>query len=127
MTAILPVGHALADEDVIPLAALAARSSYFPADLAPRLSDTFAGLCRRAGFEPRPSPRSGRSARGTTTRVALVLASAVDALAAWFAAVPINGPAELETQVVWRGAHDSPLAATFDDACRGSFDAARSC
>ena len=54
MVALLPATHRLADEEAIPLSALADEEFVvFPREIAPRLHDAFMAIYRGAGFEPR--------------------------------------------------------------------------
>ena len=107
VVAVLSERHPRAREDAIDLAALADEFLLFPRDIAPRLHDFYAGLCRRAGFEPkqgRDSPRT-RWTLGTwdAATTALLPASVALDLPDGVVAVTITSPADqLETQLVWR-------------------------
>src|SRR5215831_11710878 len=53
VVAVLSDRHPLATAGTIDLAALADEFLLFPRDVAPRLHDFYASLCRRGGFEPK--------------------------------------------------------------------------
>jgi DNA-binding transcriptional LysR family regulator len=107
IVAVLAESHPLARAQTIPLAALADEFLLFPRDVAPRLHDFYASLCRRAGFEAkqgRDSPRT-RWTLGTwdSATVALFPASVEHDLPKGVVAIAISEPKdELETEVVWR-------------------------
>src|SRR5262249_18004232 len=107
VVAVLSDRHPLATAGTIDLAALADEFLLFPRDVAPRLHDFYASLCRRAGFEPkqgRDSPRT-RWTLGTwdATTAAPLPASAALELPPGVAALETATPRdELEPQLVWR-------------------------
>jgi DNA-binding transcriptional LysR family regulator len=118
VVALLSQAHRLAREPEIELGALADEFLLFPRELAPRLHDFYAGLCRSAGFEPPATSESSRTRwmLGTwdATTVALLPESVSRDLPEGVVAVPISAPAgSQETQLVWRRDAESPALAAF--------------
>jgi DNA-binding transcriptional LysR family regulator len=126
IVAVLSERHRLAGEDTIELASLADEFLLFPRDVAPRLHDFYAGLCRRAGFEPKPgrdSPRT-RWMLGTwdEATAALLPASAALDLPKGVVAARISAPPdELETQLVWRTEDHNAVLHAFVDVAAAVF------
>jgi DNA-binding transcriptional LysR family regulator len=126
--ALLPQSHPLAAKDPIELRALAEeRFLMFPRELAPRLYDFMAGLCRRAGFEPLVRGDSFHSGwelqiLADVDVVALAPASVGADLPDGIAAALISDPPEqLETAVVWRKDDPSATNRAFRDAALAVF------
>ena len=118
VVALLSHAHPLAHQPEIELGALADESLLFPRELAPRLHDFYAGLCRSAGFEPKPTSESSRTRwmLGTwdAATAALLPESVTRDLPQGVVAIPVNAPAAvLETQLVWLGGAESPALAAF--------------
>ena len=110
--------HPLAREESIPLNALREDSLLFPREVAPRLHDFYADLCRKAGFEPKESDDSARSRwlLGTwdAETAALFPQSVSSSLPDDAVAVPISAPADnVETQLVWRSDNSSAALSAF--------------
>ena len=122
IVAVLSSSHPLAGSGEIPLEALAADLVLFPRNLAPRLHDFYAGLCRRAGFEPVHTEESSRT-RWTigawNTSIAVMLPESVsNDLPAGTVAVGISEPTGLlQNELVWRADDDSPALAAFVELC----------
>jgi DNA-binding transcriptional LysR family regulator len=126
--ALLPQSHPLAAKDPIELRVLAEeRFLMFPRELAPRLYDFMAGLCRRAGFEPLVRGDSFHSGwelqiLADVDVVALAPASVGADLPDGIAAALISDPPEqLETAVVWRKDDPSATNRAFRDAALAVF------
>jgi DNA-binding transcriptional LysR family regulator len=124
IVAVLSSRHPLAQEETIPLHALADEFLLFPRDLAPRLHDFYVNLCRSAGFEPKQTGESARTRwmLGTwdTSTAALVPRSVSIGLPPDAVAVPISEPTDrLETQLVWRTDDQRPALAAFVEAASG--------
>jgi LysR family transcriptional regulator, benzoate and cis,cis-muconate-responsive activator of ben and cat genes len=107
IVAVLSEDHPLAGEEAIELRALADEFLLFPREVAPRLHDFYANLCRNVGFEPKQGRESSRTrwTLGTwdSATAALYPASVALELPDGVVAVAIDGPSgELETQLVWR-------------------------
>jgi DNA-binding transcriptional LysR family regulator len=128
VVALLARTHPLADRPAIELRALADEGFLlFPRELAPRLHDVMAGLCRQAGFEPVIRGESFHS--GWELQIledidvcALVPASVALDLPDGIAAVPITDPPErLETALVWRSEEPSPVNRAFRTVAEGVF------
>jgi DNA-binding transcriptional LysR family regulator len=126
--ALLSRSHPLAGADTIELRALAEeRFLLFPRELAPRLYDFMAGLCRRAGFEPDVRGDSFHSGwelqiLADVDVVALAPASVARELPAGIAAPALSDPTDqLETAIVWRGEDPSAVNRSFRDAARAAF------
>jgi DNA-binding transcriptional LysR family regulator len=123
---VLSVSHPLADEDAIRLDALAGESLLFPREVAPRLHDFYAELCRHAGFEPKHGIESARTrwTLGTwdVSTAALVPQSVSGHLPHGAVAVPISVPADmLETQLIWRSEDQSAALTAFIEVASGVF------
>jgi DNA-binding transcriptional LysR family regulator len=120
--------HRLAREDEIRLNALRNESLLFPRELAPRLHDFYADLCRSAGFEPKASDDSARSRwlLGTwdDRTTALFPQSVAGYLPRGAVAVLISEPAAVETQLVWRSDNPSTGLAAFVEFAGDVFAAA---
>jgi DNA-binding transcriptional LysR family regulator len=128
VVALLASSHPLAERESIRLEELADEALLFPREVAPRLHDFYAELCRTAGFEAKHSSESARTRwmLGTwdTTTVALVPHSVSGELPHGAAAVPISAPAHpLETHLVWRSENQSPALATFVEIASRVFGA----
>jgi DNA-binding transcriptional LysR family regulator len=125
VVAVLSQRHPIAGKETVELAALADEFLLFPRDVAPRLHDFYASLCRNAGFEPkqgRDSPRT-RWTLGTwdSSTAALLPASAARELPDGVVAVSIDVPEELETQLVWRASARNAVLSAFVDVAGGVF------
>jgi DNA-binding transcriptional LysR family regulator len=130
IVAVLSSRHPLAQEETIPLHALADEFLLFPRDLAPRLHDFYVNLCRSAGFEPKQTGESARTRwmLGTwdISTAALVPRSVSIDLPPDAVAVPISEPTDrLETQLVWRTDDQRPALAAFVEAASGVFSKRR--
>jgi DNA-binding transcriptional LysR family regulator len=126
VVAVLSATHSLADEDAIALDGLAEEFLLFPREIAPRLHDFYANLCRRAGFEPRQSDESSRTrwTLGTwdASTTALLPQSVSNDLPDGVVAVPIDEPsATLETYVVWVAENHSPTVHAFVEVSSAVF------
>jgi DNA-binding transcriptional LysR family regulator len=126
--ALLARSHPLADQQALELRALAdEKLLLFPRELAPRLYDFMAGLCRRAGFEPvarRESFHSGWELQILTDVgvVALAPASVAQELPEGIvAAVVTDPPDQLETAIIWRKDDPSPTNRAFREAAHSVF------
>jgi DNA-binding transcriptional LysR family regulator len=129
VVAVLSTSHRLAQTDAIRLNELCNESLLFPRELAPRLHDFYAELCRSAGFEPRESDESARSRwlLGTwdAETAALFPKSVSSDLPRGAVAVPIITPADaVETQIVWRSDNRSAALAAFVEVASSAFLAA---
>jgi DNA-binding transcriptional LysR family regulator len=118
VVAVLASSHPLAGRESIRLEELADEALLFPREVAPRLHDFYAELCRSAGFEAKHSSESARTRwmLGTwdTTTVALVPYSVSGDLPHGAVIVPLSAPAHpLETHLVWRSENRSPALAAF--------------
>ena len=128
LVALLPESHRLADEEAIPLSSLADEEFVlFPRDIAPRLHDTFVGICRRAGFEPRLRSESFHTGwdlgvLAEIPAVAIAPQTVASELPEGIAAVALSEPPDsLETCLVWRTDERSPAVAAFVDVARAAF------
>jgi DNA-binding transcriptional LysR family regulator len=126
VVAVLSSSHRLADEAAIALDALEEELVLFPRDLAPRLYDFYANLCRRAGFEPREGNESSRSRwmTGTwgPTTASLFPEAVSNDLRDGMVAIPIGEPTEpIETHLLWRADNQSPILAAFVELSRSVF------
>jgi DNA-binding transcriptional LysR family regulator len=133
VVAVLAEAHALAASESTPLHALAGdKFLMFPRDLAPRLHDFMAGLCRRAGFEPKIHSGSFHTGweiqiLGEVPAVALVPASVERSLPEGIVGVRIDDPPDpIETGLVWRTDDSSAAGAAFRDVARSMFAAGAS-
>jgi DNA-binding transcriptional LysR family regulator len=126
VVAVVSQRHPLAGQHSVGLGALADEFLLFPRDLAPRLHDFYASLCRSAGFEPKQggdSPRT-RWTLGTwdASTTALFPASVAHDLPEGVVAVAIASPPdELETQLVWRADDRNAALLAFIDVAEGVF------
>jgi DNA-binding transcriptional LysR family regulator len=128
VVAVVSSSHPLAGQETIDLAALAEEFLLFPRDLAPRLHDFYANLCRSAGFEPKQGNESSRTRWmiGTweASTAALFPQSVGADLPDGLVAVLIAAPADsVETELVWRGDNESPTLAAFVEVSSGVFAA----
>jgi DNA-binding transcriptional LysR family regulator len=126
VVAVLASRHPLAGKDSIRLEELADESLLFPREVAPRLHDFYADLCRSAGFEAKQSAESARTrwVLGTwdATTTALVPHSVSSDLPQGAIAVPISAPEEvLETLLVWRSDNQSSALAAFVEIASAVF------
>jgi DNA-binding transcriptional LysR family regulator len=126
--ALLSRSNPLAGADTIALRALAGeRFLLFPRELAPRLYDFMAGLCRRAGFEPDVRGESFHSGwelqiLADVDVVALAPASVARDLPDGLAAARISDPSdELETAIVWRKDDPSSTNRAFRETAQAAF------
>lgn len=126
--ALLSHSHPLAGSAAIELQALAGeRFLLFPRELAPRLYDFMAGLCRRAGFEPDVRGESFHSGwelqiLADVDVVALAPASVTRDLPPGIAAPTLSDPSDqLETAIVWRSDDPSPVNLAFREAAQAAF------
>jgi DNA-binding transcriptional LysR family regulator len=128
VVALLAKRHPLAGHSAIELRALADEGFLlFPRELAPRLHDVMAGMCRRAGFEPVVRGESFHS--GWELQIladldvcALAPASVALELPEGLAAVPIaDSPERLETAIVTRSDDVSAVNRAFRTAAQAVF------
>jgi DNA-binding transcriptional LysR family regulator len=131
LVALLPAGHALAGEQVLPLESLADEEFVlFPRELAPRLHDAFMAIYRRAGFEPRLRSETFHAGWdiGILDKIAaaaLVPASVATALPDGVAAVPLSDPAAaVDTCLVVAAGPRSPAIETCLAAARAVYEPA---
>ena len=130
VVAVLSSNHPLAGEAAIALSALTEEFLLFPRELAPRLHDFYANLCRTAGFEPKQGVESSRSrwTIGTweASTTGLFPRSVATDLPDGLAAVPINDPTGmLESELVWRSDNESPTLAAFIEVSSSVFSNSR--
>ena len=130
VVAVLSSTHPLAGEAAIALSALTEEFLLFPRELAPRLHDFYANLCRTAGFEPKQGVESSRSrwTIGTweASTTGLFPRSVATDLPDGLAAVPINDPTGmLESELVWRSDNESPTLAAFIEVSSSVFSNSR--
>jgi DNA-binding transcriptional LysR family regulator len=133
VVALLARSHPLAGRSEIDLRSLAEeRFLMFPRELAPRLYEFMAGLCRRAGFEPIVRGESFHSGwelqiLAEVEVVALAPASVALDLPEGITAAVIGDPSDrLDTALVWREHDRSATSEAFRDAARNAFgDAVR--
>jgi DNA-binding transcriptional LysR family regulator len=128
VVALLPAAHPLADEEAIPLSALADEEFVvFPRDIAPRLHDAFMAIYRRAGFEPRVRSESFHTGwdLGILKEIpaaAVAPQTVAGGLPDGIVAVALSEPTDsLETCLVWRADDTSPAVAAFAAVARSSF------
>jgi DNA-binding transcriptional LysR family regulator len=126
VVAVLASSHPLADRTSLRLDALAHEALLFPRELAPRLHDFYADLCRNAGFEAKESSESARTRwmLGTwdTSTAALLPRSVSNHLPRGAVAIPIDTPSDpLETQLVWRSDNQGPALGAFVDVASSVF------
>jgi len=126
VVAVLSSNHPLAGEDEIALNALATEFLLFPRELAPRLHDFYANLCRSAGFEPKQGVESSRTrwTIGTweISTTALFPQSVATDLPDGVVAVPISDPRDpLESELVWRSDNENPTLAAFIEVSSSVF------
>jgi DNA-binding transcriptional LysR family regulator len=126
--ALVSRSNPVAGADAIALRALAdERFLLFPRELAPRLYDFMAGLCRRAGFEPDVRGESFHSGwelqiLADVDVVALAPASVARDLPDGLAAVTISDPSDqLETAIVSREDDPSSTNRAFREAAQAAF------
>jgi DNA-binding transcriptional LysR family regulator len=128
LIALLPAGHALADEDAIPLSSLSdGEFVLFPREIAPRLHDAFLAIYRRAGFEPRLRSESFHTGwdlgvLADIPAVALAPESVASGLPEGIAAVALSEPTDsLETCLVSRRDVRSPAVDALAAVARSVF------
>ena len=128
MIALLSHSHPLAGREAIELQALSEEGFlFFPRELAPRLFDFMAGMCRRAGFEPQIRGESFHSGwelqiLADVDVVALAPASVALELPEGIAASAIaDPPDQLETAIVSRKDEPSPTNQAFREAAQTAF------
>ena len=126
---LLAATHTLAGAEAISLSALASEEFIlFPRELAPRLYETFVGLCRQAGFEPTVSKESFHTGwelgvLSDVRVVSLVPESVARALPEGVCAVPLDQPrGRLETSLITRIDDPSATLAAFIEVAHGAFD-----
>jgi DNA-binding transcriptional LysR family regulator len=128
--ALLAPSHPLAGREAIELRALSEEGFLlFPRELAPRLYDFMASLCRRAGFEPHIRGESFHSG----WELQILADVDVDALAPASVALELPDgiiatsvadlPDQLETAIVWRKDDPSPTNRAFREAAQTVFSA----
>jgi DNA-binding transcriptional LysR family regulator len=129
VAALLAESHPIAGQESIALGALSDDGFLmFPRELAPRLYDFMAGLCRRAGFEPRVRSESFHTGwelqiLADVPVVALAPASVTHSLPDGIAAVRVDDPPDqLETALVWRTDDASAAVAAFREVARSQFE-----
>jgi DNA-binding transcriptional LysR family regulator len=120
MVALLPEAHRLADEDAIPLSALAEDEFVvFPREIAPRLHDSFMAIFRRAGFEPHVRNESFHTGwdLGVLAEIpaaAIAPQTVARGLPEGIVPVPLSDPTDsLETCLVSRADDPAPAVAAF--------------
>jgi DNA-binding transcriptional LysR family regulator len=126
VVAVLSSNHPLAGEEAIALSALAEEFLLFPRELAPRLHDFYANLCRTAGFEPKQGVESSRTrwTIGTweASTTGLFPRSVATDLRDGLVAVPISDPTDaLESELIWRSDNESPTLAAFIEVSSSVF------
>jgi DNA-binding transcriptional LysR family regulator len=126
---LLAASHDLAGAETINLSALASEEFvFFPRELAPRLYDTFVGLCRQGGFEPTISKESFHTGwelglLSDVQVVSLVPESVAHALPDGVCALQLAQPrARLETSLITRIDDPSPTLAAFIEVAQSVFD-----
>jgi DNA-binding transcriptional LysR family regulator len=127
LVALLPESHPLAQEEAIPLSALADEEFVvFPREIAPRLHDAFLAIYRRAGFEPRVRNESFHTGwdLGVLTEIPAVATApqtVSGGLPDGIVAVALSEPTDsVETCVVWRGDDTSPAVGAFVAVARAA-------
>jgi DNA-binding transcriptional LysR family regulator len=127
LVALLPERHPLAQEEAIPLSALADEEFVvFPREIAPRLHDAFLAIYRRAGFEPRVRNESFHTGwdLGVLTEIPAVATApqtVSGGLPDGIVAVALSEPTDsVETCVVWRGDDTSPAVGAFVAVARAA-------
>ena len=127
MVALLPATHRLADEEAIPLSALADEEFVvFPREIAPRLHDAFMAIYRGAGFEPRVRNESFHTGwdLGVLAEIpaaAIAPQTVSGGLPDGIVAVALSEPTDsLETSLVWRADDPSPAVAAFVEVARSA-------
>jgi len=128
IVAVLSSSHPLAGSDELPLEALSDDLVLFPRSLAPRLHDFYAGLCRRAGFEPKDAHESSRSrwtiGAWNTSTVVILPESVMKDLPDGTVAVRISRPLDqLDNELVWRTDNPNPILAAFVELAVGVYQA----
>jgi DNA-binding transcriptional LysR family regulator len=128
VVALLPAAHPLADEDAIPLSALADEEFVvFPRDIAPRLFDAFMAIYRSAGFEPRVRNESFHTGwdlgvLAEIPAVAVAPQTVAGGLPDGIVAVAVSEPTDsLQTCLVWRADDALPAVAAIVAAARSAF------
>jgi DNA-binding transcriptional LysR family regulator len=126
---LLAASHDLAGAETINLSALASEEFvFFPRELAPRLYDTFVGLCRQGGFEPTIGKESFHTGwelglLSDVQVVSLVPESVAHALPDGVCALQLAQPrARLETSLITRIDDPSPTLAAFIEVAQSVFD-----
>jgi DNA-binding transcriptional LysR family regulator len=127
MVALLPATHRLADEEAIPLSALADEEFVvFPREIAPRLHDAFMAIYRGAGFEPRVRNESFHTGwdLGVLAEIpaaAIAPQTVSGGLPDGIVAVALSEPTDsLETSLVWRADDPSPAVVAFVEVARSA-------
>jgi DNA-binding transcriptional LysR family regulator len=140
VVALLPFTHRLAEGPELALADLEGDEfMLLPRELGPRLHDTYVGLCRGAGFEPRVRRgglQSGWELEALAERglVSLAPESVSLDLPARLTAVPLAGEDRLETALLTRAGDRSPpvgalrrVTASWASAMLSNSDKYRNC